>query len=171
MRNNNGFGIYTVIAVLAFIALVFILVVPSYVDVNAKQKTEEDIANMKEIYLATQDWMVEKGMDYTAVTDSSLIKARKLNKTLYCPGGNPDQKYTIKGEFASGKISVISPLADKFPDRILPVDWMEQQEDLFKDKLTEAKKAAASQAANPAAAATPAAPGAAPATPGTAPGK
>ncbi len=119
---QSGFSIYTVISILAFLALVFILVLPQMFDLDENEKREESIKNMKTIYKAVQSYMEERQTDFTG-GDKDLVRTGYLKKTLSVPGGKPGDKYLIRGIFETGVVSVTSPVADQFPDHKLPEDW------------------------------------------------
>ncbi len=99
------FSIYKIISVLAFVALIFILALPNFFDINQKQDTEQCIKNMKAVYSAAEDFLRAENKDFTG-TSSDLERMGYLNKAYECPSEAPGDKYQIKINSEDKKISV-----------------------------------------------------------------
>jgi len=99
------FSIYRLISILAFIALVFILALPNFFDINQKQETEECIKNMRVVYGAAEDFLRTEKKDFSG-TSSDLERMGYLNKSYECPSEAPGDKYHVKVEAETGKIEV-----------------------------------------------------------------
>lgn len=112
-------NIYKIISVLAFAILLFILTLPQTFNVNRKQKTEECIKNMKDIYGAIENYMAEREEDFTGTT-RDLLRMNYLKKTYECPENGVGDKYYMHGDFETGEIVVTCPNQEKFKDHILP---------------------------------------------------
>ncbi len=119
MRRNSGFSIYTVISIIAFAALIFILALPQFFNLNKREKTDECVKNMKIIYRAVENYMNERGESFTEDTQE-LIRTGYLKKTFECPENGAGDKYQISGNFETGEISVTCPHEDVFKDHKLP---------------------------------------------------
>ena len=112
-------SIYKIISILAFVILAFILILPQKFNVNRKQKTEECIRNMKAIYEAIEEFMLEREQDFTG-TAQDLMRMNYLKTTYECPENGVGDKYFMEGDYETGEIIVKCPHAEKYPDHILP---------------------------------------------------
>ena len=117
-------SIYKIISIIAFIILVFILVIPQKFNVNKKQKTEECIRNMKIIYDAIENYMLEHEEDFTGSTQD-LVRTGYLKKSYECPENGVGDKYFMNGDFTTGEIIVLCPHEEKFKDHKLPESLIE----------------------------------------------
>ncbi len=99
------FSIYKLISVIAFVALIFILALPNFFNINKKQEKEQCIKNMKAVYTAAEDFLRAEDKDFTGTTND-LERMGYLNKAYECPSEAPGDKYQIKIDKESGKISV-----------------------------------------------------------------
>ncbi len=99
------FSIYKLISVIAFIALVFILALPNFFDINKKQETEQCIKNMRIVYSAAVEYFAAEGQDFSGTT-SDLERMGYLKRSYECPSEAPGDKYEVKIDSKSGKISV-----------------------------------------------------------------
>ena len=99
LRNQNGISVYTVLSIILFIALVFILAVPNFFNLDKEKNLEDCINNMKQIWVATTDYMHDTNADFNGDL-SILIKTRKktdtkvtyLSSSLYCPETSRQKK-------------------------------------------------------------------------------
>ncbi|MEA1973489.1 MAG: hypothetical protein U9N34_09390, partial [Candidatus Cloacimonadota bacterium] len=108
IKNQNGFSIYRVISILAFIMLVVILSLPRFYNLGKKQKTEQCIKNMKRIESAVEQYLYERQEDFKGDA-SDLVRYGYLKKSNECPEGGPGDKYFITGIYDSNEISVKCP--------------------------------------------------------------
>ncbi|MCF7912279.1 MAG: hypothetical protein K9M99_07115 [Candidatus Cloacimonetes bacterium] len=99
------FSIYRLISILAFIALVFILALPNFFDINKKQETEECIKNMRVVYGAAEEFLRTEQKDFSG-TSSDLERMGYLSKSYECPSEAPGDKYHVKVDAETGKITV-----------------------------------------------------------------
>ena len=117
-------SIYKIISIIAFIILAFILVLPQKFNVNRKQKTDECVRNMKIIYEAIEEFMMEREQDFTG-TAQDLMRMNYLKTTYECPENGVGDKYFMEGNYTTGKITVICPHEVKYPDHKLPESLFE----------------------------------------------
>jgi competence protein ComGC/uncharacterized protein YutE (UPF0331/DUF86 family) len=101
----KNFSIYKVISVLAFIALIFILALPNFFNINQKQETEQCIKNMKAVYSGAEEFLRTENKDFHGTT-SDLERMGYLNKAYECPAEAPGDKYQIRIKAETGEISV-----------------------------------------------------------------
>jgi competence protein ComGC len=99
------FSIYRLISILAFIALVFILVLPNFFDINKKQETDECIKNMKVVYGGAAGFLQTEMKDFSG-TSSDLERMGYLSKSYECPSEAPGDKYHVKVDAETNTISV-----------------------------------------------------------------
>ena len=112
--------IYKVISIIAATTLIFILVLGQKYSTDPKQETNECIKNMREIYGAIENYMIEREQGFNG-SISDLYRTGFLKKPSYiCPSGKPDDKYFLQGDYETGKITVICPHAHELPDHVLP---------------------------------------------------
>jgi len=88
-------SIYRIISILAFIALVFILALPNFFDINKKQETEQCIKNMRVVYGAAEEFLNIEHKDFSG-TSSDLERMGYLTKSYECPSEAPGDKYQVK---------------------------------------------------------------------------
>ena len=115
----KGINIYKIITVVAFLILIFILALPQFFNIDRKKNTDDCIKNMKTIYKAIELYMNERSEDFTG-SQQDLMRTGYLKKTYICKEGKPDDKYLIEGDYETGKITVICPHEEDFPDHKLP---------------------------------------------------
>lgn len=112
-------NIYKIISLVAFVVLLFILILPQKFNVNKKQKAEQCIKNMKDIYGAIEQYMTEREEDFTGTT-RDLLRMNYLKKTYECPEEAVGDKYFMSGDYDTGEIIVNCPNVEKYKDHILP---------------------------------------------------
>lgn len=123
LKDRNGFGVYKIISIIAFIVLATILLLPQFFNLDKKQKTEQCIKNMKRIEAAVEQYLYERQEDFKGDA-SDLVRFGYLKKSSECPEGGPGDKYFITGKFETNEIIVQCPNAVKstpllFRDEIL----------------------------------------------------
>ncbi|KQC02967.1 MAG: hypothetical protein APR54_02525 [Candidatus Cloacimonas sp. SDB] len=111
-------SIYKIISIIAFLVLVFILIIPQKFNINRKQKTEECIRNMKTIYEAIDNYMKEREESFTGTTQD-LVRTGYLKKSYECPENGVGDKYFMEGNLETGEITVKCPNEEKYPDHVL----------------------------------------------------
>lgn len=146
LRNQNGISVYTVLSIILFIALVFILAVPNFFNLDKEKNLEDCINNMKQIWVATTDYMHDTNADFNGDL-SILIKTRKktdpkvtyLSSSLYCPETSRQKKeYLVYGKYVAEQIGteikhnygviVICPNLAQFPKHIIEKAFYENME-------------------------------------------
>lgn len=117
---QSGFSFYSVISIVAFIALVFILLLPQQFDLDEAKKRDQSIENMKQIYQAVEKYMQDRQVDFVGDIDE-LVKAGYLKKNFTVPGGKPGDRYFAEGKYANFDITVKPPedVLLKYPDHVL----------------------------------------------------
>lgn len=121
MKNIN---IYKIISAIAFLVLIFILIIPQKYNVNKKQKAAECVRNMKTIYEAVQSYMSEREESFTGSTQD-LVRTGYLKKSYECPENGVGDKYFIEGNYTTGTITIRCPHELKFTDHKLPETYRE----------------------------------------------
>lgn len=117
--NNKGISVYTIITIVGLLLLAFILILPQFLDIERKEKTEQCLKNMQELYSAIERYMNER-------EESFFGDAQDLHRTGYlrrsgyiCPEGTPESRYYMEGNFETGEIKVSCPLETQHPDHKL----------------------------------------------------
>lgn len=111
-------NIYKMISLVALVVLFFILILPQTYNVNRKQKTEQCVKNMKDIYAGIEQYMQERDEDFNGTT-KDLLRMNYLKKTYECPEKAVGDKYYMHGDFETGEITITCPNAKEFDDHIL----------------------------------------------------
>ncbi|HNX00164.1 MAG TPA: hypothetical protein PLE74_11700 [Candidatus Cloacimonadota bacterium] len=125
-RNSKGFSIYSIISIIAALTLIFVLALPSFFNVNKKQKQTECIKNMEEIYRAINQYMNDKKADFKG--DAMDLKTAAYLKTVYeCPEDGMGDKYQMSGKYnpAGNEITVTCPNAKDFPSHVIPQSFLD----------------------------------------------
>ncbi len=144
LHNNHGFSIYKVISIVSFLAMIFVLALPQFYDLEAKEKSEQCVKNMEQIYFAVQRYMIERNLEFNAdgsEDTSDLKRMGYLEAVLECPEKAAGDKYIIKGLWTEEgrnmdperrkylpeeekknliEITVTCPWEKEFPDHKLP---------------------------------------------------
>jgi len=117
-NNSKGFSLYTIIIILAIIALAIILIVPQFYNVKAQEKTDKCIENMKKIKDAIESYMYERKQSFNEDL-VELVRTGYLRHAYECPENGNGDKYIASGDFETGEIIVTCPNVDEFPDHVL----------------------------------------------------
>ncbi len=117
-------SIYKIISVIAFVVLVFILVLPSKYNINKKQKTDDCIRYMKTINTAIESYMYERNEDFIG-TAQDLKRTGYLKASYECPESGVGDKYIMSGNYETGEIIVKCANQEEFPDHVLPISFTE----------------------------------------------
>lgn len=92
LRKQNGISVYTVLSVILFLALIFVLAIPHFFNLDKEKNVDDCINNMKEIWVAATDYIRENKTDFGG--DLQLLnntrkksdpKRKYLEKISYCP--------------------------------------------------------------------------------------
>lgn len=146
LRNQKGISVYTILSIILFIALVFVLAIPNFYNLDKDQNVEDCINYMKTIWVGTTDYLRDTNRDFDG--DLAILKkTRKAtdNKNYYL-AGNPycpetarqKTEYIVYGKYVADKIGeeikhnfgviVVCPNLDKYPKHFLPKIFYENME-------------------------------------------
>ena len=117
--NENGFGIYKIIAIVFFIGLCFILALPMFFNLDEREKTEACLNNMKEVRSAVQQYMDQRNEAFTGNTDDLVRTGFLRTAFTACPSGNAGDKYEIIVDPATRAITIRCLNVRKFPSHVL----------------------------------------------------
>jgi hypothetical protein len=125
--NAKGFSIYSIISIIAALALIFVLALPSFFNVNRKQKQDDCIKNMEETYRAINQYMLDKKVNFKG--DAMDLKTTGYLKSIFeCPEDGIGDKYFMSGTYnpdGNNKITVTCPNAKEFPKHVIPQSFYE----------------------------------------------
>ncbi|MBN2829626.1 MAG: hypothetical protein JXR56_04835 [Candidatus Cloacimonetes bacterium] len=121
LRNQKGISIYGIISIIAFLALIFILALPSMFNLNEKENEDLCIKQQEQLYKAIKQYMIDRGTDFTADA-VELKRTGYLNSTFECPENGVGDKYQMSGTFVNGEpvISISCPNVGEFPGHVIP---------------------------------------------------
>lgn len=146
LRNQNGISVYAIISIILFAALIFILALPNFYNLDKEQNIEDCINNMKEIWVAASDYVRDTAKDYNG--DLELLrktpKARDPKSTYlrshsYCPETfRQKTEYIVFGKYVADKIGeetkhnygviVYCPNLAKYPKHFIPKAFYENMD-------------------------------------------
>lgn len=146
LRNQSGFSVYTIISIVLFLMLVFVLALPNFFNLDKEQNVEDCINNMKTIWVATTDYVRDTKVDFNGDLEV-LTKTRKLQdeKNYYmqtipfCPEtrGKTDN-YIVFGKYVEDKIGdeikhnygviVVCPSLESYPKHFIPKIFYENMD-------------------------------------------
>lgn len=146
LRNQNGISVYTVLSIILFAALIFVLAIPNFYNLDKEQNVEDCINNMKEIWVATTDYVRDTQKDFDGDLES-LRKTRKaldpksyyLGSASYCPEtARQKTDYIVFGKYIADRIGdevkhnygviVYCPNMDKYPKHMIPKAFYENMD-------------------------------------------
>ncbi|MCB5253395.1 MAG: hypothetical protein RBR69_05570 [Candidatus Cloacimonadaceae bacterium] len=112
LRNQNGLSVYTVLSIILFAALIFILAIPNFYNLDKEQNVEDCINNMKEIWVATTDYLRDTNQDFQG--DLEILRTTRkakdrssyyLAKANYCPETARQKiEYKVFGKYIADQI-------------------------------------------------------------------
>lgn len=108
LRNRNGFSLYTVISIIAFLALIFILVLPQIFDVKKEEKLKLRYEQMTKIKNAVIQYMTDREEPFTGDL-FELVRTNYLNHAYESPFNGNGDKYIVEGDFENMKVIVSDP--------------------------------------------------------------
>lgn len=146
LRNQNGISVYAIISIILFAALIFILALPNFYNLDKEQNIEDCINNMKEIWVAASDYVRDTETDFTG--DLELLrktpKARDPKNTYlgshnFCPEtARQKTEYIIFGKYVADKIGdevkhnygviVYCPNLAQYPKHFIPKAFYENMD-------------------------------------------
>ena len=98
-----GLNFYRIFAFILFLGLIFILALPGKYDLRSREKTEECIANMREVVAATEQYMRDRDYVFSGTVDD-LTRTRYLKTAnIICP---EQGKYAISVDPETRKVTV-----------------------------------------------------------------
>ena len=153
--NERGFSVYTIISVLLLLALIFVLALPNFFNLDKTKNEEDCINNMKLIWVAATDYMKDHSESFngdlnllrttakqTAASVDGSGKKRVnnyLEKELKCPESRgSDNEYIVFSKFLLedvqgtkkqnyGTIVICSNLV-RYPKHFIPKSFYENME-------------------------------------------
>jgi hypothetical protein len=146
LRNQSGISVYTVLSIILFVALVFILAVPNFYNLDKEKNVEDCINNMKQLWVATTDYMRDTNADFSG--DLSLLtktpkaqdpKNKYLQSLTYCPEtSRAKSEYIVFGKYVAEQIGtetkhnygviILCPNLAKYPKHFLPKAFYENMD-------------------------------------------
>jgi len=154
--NERGFSVYTIIIIVLLLALVFILALPSFFNLDKTKNEEDCINNMKLIWVASTDYMKDNLTSFNGdlklltsnykkapeTTESSSFSKRRetyLSKAFECPEnrGSKEQyivfsKFLLEDIAGTQKLNygtiVVCPNLIRYPRHFLPKSFYENME-------------------------------------------
>lgn len=154
--NERGFSVYTIISIVLFLALIFILALPSFFNLDKTKNEEDCINNMKLIWVATTDYMKDNMTSFDGdlklltttykqaldVMDPDARAKRRepyLSKVFECPENRGSkEQYIVFGMFLLEDIQgteklnygaiVVCPNLTRYPRHFLPKNFYENME-------------------------------------------
>ncbi len=112
LRNQNGISVYTVLSIILFIALIFVLAIPNFFNLDKEQNVEDCINNMKEIWVAGTDYLRDTNQDFVG-SPEFLRNTRRtdgsgdyyMSSASYCPETSRQKtEYMVYGKYIADHI-------------------------------------------------------------------
>lgn len=154
--NERGFSVYTIIIIILLLALVFVLALPSFFNLDKNKNQDDCINNMKLIWVASTDYMKDNltsfngdlnllQTSYKKVPDVMEGRAQSkrtepyLSKIFQCPEnrGSKEQyivfsKFLLEDIQGTQKLNygtiVVCPNLIRYPNHFLPKSFYENME-------------------------------------------
>jgi len=154
--NERGFSVYTIISIILLLAMIFILALPSFFNLDKTKNADDCVNNMKLIWVAATDYMKDNLTEFNGdlnvlktsykkakdVMDRSAKSKRKtayLEKTLECPENRGSKaQYVVFSKFLVEDIAgtqklnygtiVLCPNLARYPKHLLPKSFYENME-------------------------------------------
>lgn len=146
LHNQRGISVYTVLSIILFVALVFILAVPNFYNLDKEKNVEDCVNSMKQIWVATTDYMRDNNADFNG--DLTLLtqtpkktdpKNKYLPKVPYCPETSRQKtEYIVYGKYIAEQIGteikhnygviVLCPNMAKYPKHMIAKNFYENMD-------------------------------------------
>jgi hypothetical protein len=153
--NEKGFSAYTVISIILFLALVFVLALPNFFNLDKTKNEEDCINNMKLIWVASTDYMRDNLTEFNGDLNILLNQYKKsglnvdggqkkssshyLEKLYICPEDDgTKQNYTVFSKFMMEEVSgtrklncgsiIVCPNLAKYPKHFIQKSFYENME-------------------------------------------
>jgi len=143
LRKQNGISVYTVLSIILLFALIFILALPNFYNLDKEKNIDDCINSMKQIWVGTTDYMQEHHADFTGTVATlantpklSDPKVKYLNGMQYCPEtARQKNEYIVYGKYVAEQIGtetkhnfgviVLCPNLAGYPKHIIPKNFYE----------------------------------------------
>lgn len=144
LRNQKGISVYWILSAVLFVALILILALPHFYNLDVEKNLDDCTNNMKSIWVATTDYIRDHNTDFSGdleVLRNTPKKDDPNNNYLlsinYCPEIQRDKKnYIVFGKYIeetldSGEkkqnigVIVMCPDLEKHPKHILNKSFYE----------------------------------------------
>ncbi|MEF3694416.1 MAG: hypothetical protein V3576_03615 [Candidatus Cloacimonadota bacterium] len=146
LRKQNGISVYTVLSVILFLALIFVLAIPHFFNLDKEKNVDDCINNMKEIWVATTDYIRENQTDFGG--DLQLLyntrkksdpSRRYLERINFCPEtARLKTSYIVYGKYVQDMVGtetrdnigviVVCPNLKSYFNHYLPKAFYENME-------------------------------------------
>lgn len=146
LRNQKGISVYTVISIVLFIGLIFVLAIPNFYNLDKEQNIEDCTNNMKEIWVAATDYLKDTHADFDG--DPEILRTTHkvhdpgsyyLGKRNYCPEtARQKTNYVVYGKYVSEQIGdeikhnygviVYCPNLASYPKHFIPKIFYENMD-------------------------------------------
>jgi hypothetical protein len=154
--NERGFSVYTIISIILFLALVFILALPNFFNLDKTKNEDDCINNMKLIWVAASDYMKDNLTAFngdvnvlrtTYKKSAEVIEGKKaasnrnhyLDRKFECPENRGSKaqylvfsKLLIEDIQGTKKLNygtiVVCPNLARYPKHFLPKSFYENME-------------------------------------------
>ncbi len=146
LRKQNGISVYTVLSVILFVALIFVLAIPHFFNLDKEKNVDDCINNMKEIWVAATDYIRENKTDFGG--DLQLLNNTKkksdpsrkyLENLRYCPEtARTKTPYIVFGKYVQDMVGtetrdnigviVMCPNLKTYYNHFLPKAFYENME-------------------------------------------
>jgi hypothetical protein len=93
-RNEKGFSAYTIIGIILFLALVFVLALPSFFNLDKSKNEEDCINNMKLIWVAVTDYVKDHMVSFNG--DLNLLVTEYKKTGAVVTGGNKSGSHYLQ---------------------------------------------------------------------------
>ncbi|MEA2104698.1 MAG: hypothetical protein U9P79_08700 [Candidatus Cloacimonadota bacterium] len=108
LRSRNGFSLYTVISIIAFLSLIFILVLPQIFDVKKEEKLKLRYEQMTKIKEAVIQYMTDRNQPFTGDL-FELVRTNYLNHAYESPFNGNGDKYIAEGNLETMEVTIKDP--------------------------------------------------------------
>ena len=114
MAKHKKFTLYKLISILAFIALVFILVLPQVTNVKKREKLQQRYEHMNKIHTAIKRYMRDREKSFRGDL-IELVRTGYLKHSYESPFDGHGDKYIARGDYETGEITVKDPNEAQVP--------------------------------------------------------
>lgn len=144
--NERGFSVYAIISVVLLLALIFVLALPNFFNLDKSKNEEDCINNMKLLWVASTDYMKDNAKDFsgdmallTTLYKKSSPGDHYIAEAPQCPENKgTDANYVVFGKCILENVQgtqklnygtiVICPNLVRNPKHIIPKNFYENME-------------------------------------------